>query len=966
MQHSKIADGLHKGYLDASLEAEGMYTPQFVTNDFKKQKKVLTSLEELLTSCSSFKISVAFITTSGIASLRGALDRALSLGIKGQILTSTYLTFTDPVALKQLQQYSNITIKVSSETGFHAKGYLFEFGTEKRLLLGSSNFTQAALSVNKEWNLLLHSAKEGSLIQEVEKDFDTSFDNAEEVTKKWLEEYSIKYNSVKKQRDNQESIGPESSEEITPNLMQESALESISQIRAEGKTKALLISATGTGKTYLSALDVKAFKPKKFLFVVHRLNIAKKAMKSFQNILGKDYTYGIYSGQERNLDAQFIFSTVQTISKGDHLNKFDAKAFDYIVIDETHRAGAESYKTLMNHFKPKFLLGMTATPERTDGWDVFNAFDYNIAYEIRLQEALHQNMLVPFHYFGITDLTVGGETLDEKTDFKHLSSDERLKHIFSTLEKYGSDRMPTRGLVFCSNKQEARFLETAFNEHGLKAKTLTADTSESARQAAIESLESNKKDSLNYIITVDIFNEGIDIPSVNQVVMLRPTQSSIVFVQQLGRGLRKSKFKEYLTVIDFIGNYNNNYLIPIALFGDKTYNKDNLRNLLTQGNSVLPGASTVSFDEITEKRIFQSIDSSNLSKKKALKEDYHLLKYKIGRIPKMEDFQNHNSRDPFQYVKEYKNYPTFLTDVEGEYKSKLTAQDKDDLGYFAREVFNGLRGEEHVIFDLLQTNPTVTIQEIADKVKEVFGYTTSEESIKSAINSINLEFATVKVNTQIVPIRETIDYDIITNSGDHISWSPQMKRKMKNPEFSEFLIDNANAGKRAFIERLHKNEIHNGFVLYSKYSRKDVLRLLNWPVNVVAQNVGGYKVSPDGSNCPIFVNYHKADDISSSINYEDKFLNPMDFQWMSKNKRKLDSPDIQTILKQETRLPLFVKKSNGESDDFYYMGDVKPLSDKTEQTTIKNDQGKNMSIVKFVLRLTQAVDSKLYRYLHKE
>ncbi|MCF8342497.1 MAG: DEAD/DEAH box helicase, partial [Chitinophagaceae bacterium] len=319
------------------------------------------------------------------------------------------------------------------------------------------------------------------------------------------------------------------------------ALENLKTLRGEKKKKALIISATGTGKTYLSAFDAKAFNPKKLLFVVHRLTIAKDSLKTFQKVFGETKTMGLYSGDKRDLDCDFLFSTVQTISKSTHLENFAKDHFDYIIIDETHRSGADSYLRLIEYFNPKFLLGMTATPERTDGNDIFQLFDHNIAYEIRLNKAMEEDMLSTFHYYGVSDLIIDNNESENKSDFNLLVSTERVERVIEQANFYGSDNGITRGLVFCSRKKEAIELSTLFNLNGFKTVALTGDSTEEERAKSIEKLESdNLNEKLDYIFTVDIFNEGIDIPKINQIIMLRPTESAIIFYSAIGQRIEKS------------------------------------------------------------------------------------------------------------------------------------------------------------------------------------------------------------------------------------------------------------------------------------------------------------------------------------------------------------------------------------------------------------------------------------------
>ncbi|RRK09160.1 DEAD/DEAH box helicase, partial [Lactiplantibacillus garii] len=302
---------------------------------------------------------------------------------------------------------------------------------------------------------------------------------------------------------------------------------------------------------------------------------------------------------------KYLFATIQTLAKDEQLQRFNPDQFDYILVDEAHRAGATSYQKVLNYFRPNFLLGMTATPERMDDFNLYEMFDYNIAYEIRLQAALDEKMLCPFRYIGITDYEKDGQIVDDTSQLKWLVSDERVDYIVSQTEYYGYSGETLRGLIFCSRTEEANELAMALTKRGYISEALTGQTAQSLRNDIINRLEHGE---IQYIITVDVFNEGIDIPCVNQIVMLRNTQSSIVFIQQLGRGLRKFPEKDYVTVIDFIGNYKNNYLIPIALTGDKSRNKNTAREDLELRQ--VAGISTISFSEIAKERIYKSINNT--------------------------------------------------------------------------------------------------------------------------------------------------------------------------------------------------------------------------------------------------------------------------------------------------------------------------------------------------------------------
>lgn len=690
-------------------------------------------------------------------------------------------------------------------------------------------------------------------------------------------------------------------------------------------------------------------------------------METFKSIFQNSKTMGMFSGRQKELDNDFIFSTIQTISKKENLELFEPNQFDYIVIDETHRAGAHTYQKALSYFKPKFLLGMTATPERTDGVDVFGLFDHIIAYEIRLHQALEEKMLCPFHYFGVTDVSVDGKELDEDASFNLLTASERVARIIEKIKLYGTDDGSIRGLVFCSRKEECKELSFAFNKNGYKSIALTGVNSEAERKDAIHRLESKNIDNkLDYIFTVDIFNEGIDIPSLNQVIMLRPTQSAIVFVQQLGRGLRKVDTKEYLTVIDFIGNYKNSYLIPVALYGNTSYNKDELRKLISSGSSFIPGESTVNFDKISRDRIFSAIDSANMQLKKDLIKDYQLLKFKLGHIPMMLDFTEHGSRDPQLYVIYSKSYYNFVNSIEEDIES-ISDADRKLLELFSIEINNSKRVEESIILGELLRSGSIDIDLLKNLVSKKYGYQLRDETVSSCVNNLNFKFVRERKGGKKVTAHDLYDIRAVKIVGNKIVADDCISSRSNVSIFNKFLIDSVNYSVSKFDELYDANKFIDGFVLYRKYSRKDVFRILNWEENPVAQNVGGYIVSKDKTNCPIFVNYHKEEGISNSTKYEDGFINNAEFEWMSKSKRRLESPDVQSIVnyKNGLRLPLFIKKSNDEGTEFYYMGDVTPIENSFEETTIENDAGKKISVVKVVFLMNRPVEDSIYNYITK-
>ncbi len=963
-----IQHAVTTGFVDEQTDSFLDYRPSILTNEPVLNEKVLSTILDELRSCESFFLSVAFITSGGVSSLLGTLLDLERKGIRGKILVSEYLNFTEPEALRKLLQLSNVDLKIARETDFHSKGFLFTHKSYYTIIIGSSNITHGALTKNKEWNLKVTAHKDSELFQLTIREFDKVFSGAFPVNEEYLIKYAFIHQSEKKlRRGLRKAILESEHKKIVPNEMQEMALANLKALRLSGKNKALLVSATGTGKTFLSAFDVMNATPKRVLFLVHRRNIAQKAMESYQTIIGSETTMGLYSGSHRNSKADFIFSTVQTFSREEHLKDFDQDHFDYIVIDETHRASAESYKKILHYFKPKFLLGMTATPERTDGLDVFEIFDYNIAYEIRLHDALAQEMLVPFHYFGISEIELNGQLLDEKATIHDLNRIDRINHIIEKINLFGTDDGITRGLVFCSRNEECAFLSEEFNSRGYKTIALTGISSDDERSRAIDLLETEDLEiKLDYIFTVDIFNEGIDIPRVNQIVMLRPTQSAIIFVQQLGRGLRKREGKSYLTVIDFIGNYQNNFLVPIALFGDRSYVKDNLRKLVNRPEKSIVGASTIYFDIIVKEKIFHSIDTGKLQEKRKLVEEYKLLKGKIGRIPSMMDFVKHGERDPYQYIVKYDSYYAFLLSQQ-ENIASLNEYDGQLLNFLSKEVLNSIRFIDIHLIQTLLIRDNLTMQAYLDLY-----YTDTENypdrtTLDHAIHHINGMFINVSngKGEKMGKIGLSRKYEIVKIEKEGIKIGQSLNTLIQKKDVLNHLLDLC-AYSINTLTKQNNDFGNNEFIINQRYTRKDVFRILKWDSNPVALNVGGYMIEKDKKNCALFVNYEKEDGISATTKYHDRFTSRNELIWMSKNKRKMNSPDVQTILNQRShnmRIPLFVKKKNIEGEDFYYLGNLNLIENSAIEKSIPDDQGKMVSVVEMSFMLDHPVEKELYDYI---
>lgn len=926
-----------------------------IVNKPNVEKKVLSTLKNRLRDCQGYSISVAFITTSGVACIIEQLKNLEEQGVRGRILTSTYLNFTQPEALRRLLQFENLDLRIETKKPFHSKGYLFELDQEKfDLVLGSSNLTQSALTTNIELNVKLQGlGKKEDLIVEYLSDFEEQWKQATTVDERFITSYEEVYDSAKgatrsfQLEEGTVEYGVNTVKTYHPNDMQVDALNALGKLRDEGAEKGLVISATGTGKTFLSAFDVQRVDPRRMLFIVHRRTIAEKSMDSYKAIM-PEKTMALYSGAGRVDSADYLFATIQSVAND--LEKFDRHAFDYIVIDETHRAEASTYQKVMNYFKPYFMLGMTATPERTDGIHVFSLFDHNIAYEIRLHQALKEQMLVPFHYYGVSDLTIDGEQIDDNTEFNKLCAPERIKHVLHFANFYGACEKAIRGLVFVSSIDEAKEMARQFNAASVPTVALTGKDSHDQRQDAIDRLEAGE---LRYIISVDIFNEGVDIPSVNQVLMIRPTQSAIIFVQQLGRGLRKAENKQYLTVIDFIANYQNSYLVPVALYGDTSFNKDNLRKLLVGESQGLPGACTIDFDRIAQEQIFESINQSNMRKFSDLKLEYKLLKNVLGRMPMMMDFHSLGKRDPYQFVEYSGSYYEFVQKADADFHFQLSEFKAELLGYLQKFVNDTKRGmESDILFSLLQ--------------KEKYEFGQEERSmVESCVHVINLNFDIKRHQKSDMRISEKLNIQLATLEGNSVVITDQFRSLLSDDTFREFLLDSTLYSQSVYQNKVKHGKVCEGFILHEKYSRRDVLRLLNWNKNRNATTLGGYRLSPDGTNCPLWVTYHKHE-VEDSINYADEFLSPTRFQWMSRSRRTKQSGELKPIInapESGVRLPFFIKKSDNEGIDYYYLGDVLPVKDAIEDSKMPDGKGGDLNVVKFEFEFEHRVPDELYNYL---
>lgn len=987
--YENLRMGLETAYIDSRVSSNLAFKPQFVSNNYQEGKKVISSIEDELLSCDKFQISVAFITMSGITPLLQTLKELEEKNISGEILTTNYLSFSEPKALKKLHELKNIQLKMydvdAADEGFHTKGYIFKNREIYRIIIGSSNITSSAFTSNKEWNTKVISTEQGEIAEQILAEFNQLWNSQYALDyEDFIENYAQQYEVVKHQRDVAKDGRITSLEKykLQPNSMQVGFITNLKKILALGEERALLISATGTGKTYASAFAMRELGFKRVLFLVHRNQLAKQAKRSYEKVFNKQISMGIVGAGKHEYDADYVFATRDTLWREEHLHHYKPTDFDCIILDEAHHSAADTYQRIMNYFKPKLWLGMTATPDKRDdnieGRNIYEIFHYQIAYEIRLQQAMEENMLCPFHYFGISDLSMIGDGKGRnKTittqDFNLLISDERVKHIIEQANYFGYSGDRVKGLIFCSRIAESRELSDKFNkminpDTGKYYRTiaLNGDADENERAEAFERLAMDEADAtddiqpLDYIFSVEILNEGVDIIEVNQVIMLRPTQSPIVFIQQLGRGLRKADGKEFVVILDFIGNYEKNFMIPIALSGDRTYNPDTIRKYVISGNSTIPGASTVHFDPIAKEKIFRSIDKIR-GMKAIIKDSYTSLKNRLGRVPYLMDFYENGEIDPLVIIREFKTYQDFLVSVEKEcYREKISDQEKLTLEYLSKTILSGVRPYELEILKRLFKSDQISMSELADELKQVYLHSFDEASLENAIQVLEGRFVSKEEEYQ--------KYKKIDIIGDHdakfIHRMGSYAKRLQHREFYKQMEDLIRVGLRRYQDKFDKNQTADGpFVLYEKYSRRDVSLLMNCGRDLSSIMYGMKRI---GDDVFIFITYHKVGAESEELqyaegkpDYADAFADSMIFRWDSQIGKGPESSYMQDVMGAK-RKHLLVKKSDAETS-FYYMGTFDIISAVGDKKM--DNRGNMKDITKVTMKMHRAVKDDLLKYL---
>lgn len=844
----------------------------------------LNKIKSNLKKCKSFSFSVSFIKKAGLVLLEREIEEALDRGAKGRIITSTYQNFTDIGSLEQFyawqKEYDNFECHLDYEcfgdNGFHTKGYLFEYDDSIEFIVGSSNITRFALLKNFEWNVSLISKDNLDSYNDALIEFELIWDKTLVLDTKLIEKYRLQldYAIEKWDMDYVNAIDAK----INPNLMQRKALRELRRYRDTGVKKALIISATGSGKTYLAAFDARNFGAKRLLYIVHRESILKDAKESFAKVFGAERTYGFYTGNENSLEADFIFATSNML--GRHLDSFKKDEFDYIIYDEVHHVVAETGKKIFEYFEPEFILGLTATPERMDNQDIFTLFDQNVPFELRLRDAINNDLVVPFHYYGIRDQLVDYSSKDKMTIAKNIAEQNNIEFIKSQIEKYRKPGEKLKCIAFCTNIQSCRLMAEELYEEGYHTISLTGINDTGVRIKAFKDLQ-DENNLLEIICTVDILNEGVDIPQVNMVLFLRPTESQTVFIQQLGRGLRKYPGKDYVTVLDFIGNnYDRAVQIAMALgtlgkttYMEKAYLKEMIR---TNFESLDIPEVKIEIDDLSKEEIINFIDKTNFNSRVFLEKDYKNFKSYInnGSYPTHMDFLNSDvSPDLIRIIKS-----TFSGSKNKSYYNFLKKIDEDTIPMFDDKQIAFINNME----DLL---PLARLDEyliIEQAIKEHTIDLKRIEGINEHITDKTLENAYNNLKSLGLVANNEID---LTN--------------IEDGEFKDYLLDTLNYG----IVRYNREfgEYTGLFKLYRNYYKEQASRIML--KNGILQKGTYY----EDDIAYIFAGIKKGEE--GRLNYKDKFINNKIFQWESIANV---SESEKEHLRNSKKVHLFIRKMESE------------------------------------------------------
>ena len=679
-----MAEFNHAKELNTNVDYD--FITDAMTGDRDARMHLYFQLLHSFQKADSVDIIVSFLMESGVNMLIKHLGNALKRGAKIRILTGNYLGITQPSALylikRKLGNQIDLRFYNEKNRSFHPKSYIFHYEDYSEIYIGPSNISRSALTSGIEWNYRFRSTTDPESYDKFYETFEDLFQNHsiaidDEELRKYSKNWHKPAVSKDLERYDAETEDNDVQEPFEPRGAQIEAICALEHTRAEGASRALISAATGVGKTYLAAFDSKKYK--RVLFVAHKEEILRQAAESFQNVRKSD-DYGFFDGNAKCTDKSVIFASVATLGKSEYLNEtyFPKNYFDYVVIDEFHHAVNDQYMRIVEYFKPQFLLGLTATPERMDGRNIYEICDYNVPYEISLKDAINKGMLVPFHYYGIFDKTdysqlhqVRGKYDDRELNQTYIGNERRYELIYKNYCKYGSKR----ALGFCCSKEHAKDMAKEFCRRGIPSVAVYSDAHGEYTEDRGIAIQKLMQGEIRVIFSVDMFNEGVDIPAVDMVMFLRPTESPIVFLQQLGRGLRKSMGKEYLNVLDFIGNYEKAGRVRFLLTG-KTFSETKTYNPADRTD--YPDDCMIDFDlELID--LFAEMDKRTLRVKDCIRGEYYRVKNLLDKSPSRLELFTYMDDDVYQLAMQHSKENPFKRYLD--YKKELDELSEDELAF---------------------------------------------------------------------------------------------------------------------------------------------------------------------------------------------------------------------------------------------------------------------------------------------
>ena len=944
---------------------------ELIINEKAKFRNFFIYLKQELLTCKKFYFIVSFIKYSGIQLLISTLDELEKHNIQGEIITSVYLNITDSKALRKLLSYKNIKVKIynNSNESFHTKAYLFEKEKYHSVIIGSSNISQSALYSAEEWNVKLTNSSFFNIYKKSLNQFNKlwSSNEAIELTEDFINEYEKYKKSVNTQNTfNYRKIKIEQMNEFLPNSMQKRVLNKLKETRKNGNRKGLVISATGTGKTYLAAMDIKQFFENnsnienklfeineknlktsniKFLFIAHREELLENAINVFSKILKIDKNdFGRIYGGLKETNKNMIFASIQSLRNC--YGKFKSDFFDYLIVDEFHHSISDTYLQTLSYFRSEFLLGLTATPKRMDGKDILSLCDYNVVDEIGIKEALEEDLIVPFHYFGVNDHMINYDNIpyqngkyNEKILLENLLLNTRTDYIVEKINKFGFDGDKLSAVAFCQNIEHAFFMKEEFMKKGYNSDVITANTSSSERVKILENFK-NKK--IEILCVVDILNEGIDIPTINLLLFLRPTMSSTVFIQQIGRGLRKAKNKDFVTIIDFIGNHKKDYLL-INYFSNEVGNKgtlftkkEKIINEIKNQFSNIPKSCYVELDRVCQNRIIEKIEKINFSSKNTLKELYLDYKQEIGKseneLLKISDFDTNIELFQELSLKLGSFYNAQLQFENPEILKRneisLNLKEIEFLAYLEKKLIL-VEPFTYLIIDYLTENNFINPKIIINEYKNYF-------NIKEEFQK---EYVINRIFKELVE-DEILEQNSENNNSFKISekYNQILKNTLKinsneiNQKFINFKYDFKNRLKDLLYLGLSEfrksNDLavfnQNILIPYKKYKRVELQVLLDSKVPKGSWRAG--YANTDKDIC-LFATIDKTHILQKNLKYDNSLFANNLIQWISQPKTSHNS-SVGKMFTNHNELGynvhIFIRKfafaNNNKTNLFIYLG----------------------------------------------